>query len=87
MWFGKVKVRRRAPGAQWTHDPNCTSGALVSHLPYCQGSFPQTQYTVQVPADFPLKPFATQNCKSTHWSRAGRARSRAAHREPGGALG
>ncbi|RJS22509.1 hypothetical protein DRW03_14435 [Corallococcus sp. H22C18031201] len=47
-WWGKVNVHK-APGGPWTHDADCSSGASLEPLSYCQKFFPGTDSVTEVP--------------------------------------
>jgi hypothetical protein len=57
-WFGKVNLHR-APGGVWLSDDDCTSGATVNTVAYCQKFWPTTLTQYSYPATVEPKPFAS----------------------------
>jgi len=58
-WFGKVNLHR-VTGGGWLVDVDCSSGANINTVTYCQKFWPTTTRQVQLAAPTPdLKPFTS----------------------------
>ena len=49
-WFGKVNVHRAGTSGTWSVDTDCTSGADVNTVAYCQKFWPSTTKQAQLAA-------------------------------------
>jgi hypothetical protein len=49
-WYGKVNVHRAGASGTWTVDTDCTSGADVNTVAYCQKFWPTTTKQAQLAA-------------------------------------
>lgn len=61
IWWGKVNVHQPL-GGNWTHDLDCSSGATVNILSYCQKLFPTTTHIYRDVVSPELKPFVAGSC-------------------------
>ncbi|MEQ9501685.1 MAG: LamG-like jellyroll fold domain-containing protein [Deltaproteobacteria bacterium] len=64
-WWGKVNTHRDL-GGPWEVDSDCTSGANLDDVTYCQKFWPTSTHLYRTERSPHLKPFATAYCGGTY---------------------